>query len=280
MKIGVTGANGRVGGYVVNELMEQGYEVKAITWQYWEQSPIEQAQADMTSLEQVQRAVEGCDGIIHLAAYASPSGAVEPFVFQNNVMGTYNVLLASGLAGIRRVSVASSDCAFGITFSHKETKPLYLPMDELHPAAPDNCYGLSKMVGEQVAEGMSKRFDMSVASMRITHIIGEEEYGRNDYMKMRSNPEAGPWNVWSYIDARDCARAFRMSLEASFEGHEVFCIAAAQQRCLTSSQELIERYFPEAELRKPFVGNESLLDCSKAKHVLGFVPAYVWPKEI
>ncbi|NOU97988.1 NAD-dependent epimerase/dehydratase family protein [Paenibacillus sp. LMG 31456] len=280
MKIGVTGANGKVGSYVVNELLEHGYEVKAITWKHWDDSPVEQVQADMTSLEQVQRAVEGCEGIIHLAAFASPSGAVEPFVFQNNVMSVYNVLLTSGLAGIQRVSVASSDCAFGITFSHKETKPIYLPMDELHPTVPDNCYGLSKVVGEQVAEGMAKRFDMSIASMRITHVIGEEEYGRKDYLNMRDNPEADPWNVWSYIDARDCARAFRMSLEASFEGHEVFCIAAVEQRCLLSSKELAKRYFPEVELRKPFAGHESLLDCTKARDILGFVPTYVWPKEL
>lgn len=277
MKIGVTGANGRVGQYVVRELLEHGYEVKAITIQHWEASPVEQAQADVTQLDQVIRAVEGCEGIIHLAAYASPNGAVEPYVFQNNVMGLYNVLLAAGMAGMKRAAAASSDCAFGITYSHQETKPLYLPMDELHPAAPDNCYGLSKKVGEQVAEGMAKRFGMSIASMRITHVIEEHEYGKPNYVKMRSNPEADPWNMWSYIDARDCARAFRLSLEAPFAGHEVFCIAAAEQRSYTSSRELVARFFPEAELRAPFTGHESFLDCTKAKDILGFVPDYLWP---
>jgi nucleoside-diphosphate-sugar epimerase len=200
-------------------------------------------------------------------------------VFQNNVMGVYNVLLAAGLAGIRRAAVASSDCAFGITYSYRKTEPLYLPMDELHPAAPDNCYGLSKIVGEQAADGLAKRFDMSIASMRITHVTEEKEYSRESFKEMTVNPEAGPWNVWSYIDARDCARAFRLGIEAPFAGHEVFCIAAADQRCRLSSKELAERYFPDAELRKPLIGHQSFLDCTKARNVLGFVPQYAWPKE-
>ncbi|WP_165972180.1 NAD-dependent epimerase/dehydratase family protein [Paenibacillus piri] len=277
MKIGVTGANGRVGKYVIRELLEHGYEVKAITLYPWDQSPVEQAQADLTRLEQAERAVDGCDGIIHLAAYPSPFGAAEPMVFQNNVMGVYNVLLAAGMQGIRRAAVASSDCAFGITFSHRETKPIYLPMDEAHPTAPDNCYGLSKTVGEQTAEALAKRFGMSVASLRISHVIGEDEYNQENYAEMVVNPEAGPWNVWSFIDARDCARAFRLGIEGSFAGHEVFCIANDKQRCRISSMELAARYYPDAEIRKPFSGRESFLDNSKARNMLGFIPQYGWP---
>ncbi|TVY08890.1 NAD-dependent epimerase/dehydratase family protein [Paenibacillus cremeus] len=275
MKVAVTGANGRVGRYMIQELLDHGYEVRAVTMEPWEESPVEQAQADVKDAQQVFQALSGCDAVIHLAAIPSPHGYSESHIFQNNTMGVFHVLHAAGELGMKRAAVASSDCAFGITFSFQETKPVYLPMDELHPVAPDNCYGMSKVVGEQIAEGMAKRYGMTIASLRITHVLEPKDYSSGWLTKIIDNPEAEPWNVWSYLDVRDCVRAFRLSIEKPFSGHEVFCIASSEQRTAIPSKELASRFYPDAELRQPFTGRESFLNCTKAKTMLGFEAQYL-----
>lgn len=276
MKIAVTGANGLVGRHVLAELLEHGYDVRALTLSHWGACPAEQRQADVRDYDQVKTGLTGCDAVIHLAAYPSPSGPSERDVFSNNVMGVYNVLLAAGELGIRRAACASSDCAYGVTFSYQDTRPVYVPVDEQHPTAPDNCYGMSKVAGEQVAEGLAKRFGITVASLRITHVVPPEKYDEPGFNRSWADPEKGAWNLWSYVDGRDCARAFRLAIEQPFTGHQAFNIAAAEQRTATPSAELLKRYYPDAEIRKPMDGFRSLLDCTKAEELLGFVPRYRW----
>jgi len=280
VKVGVTGASGKVGKYVVAELLEHGYDVRAITPEAGVHSSVEQVQADVTRLEEVRKALEGCDAVIHLAAIPSPHGGTESQVIQTNVLGTYHVLLAAGECGISRAAAASSDCAFGITYSFRDTRPLYLPVDEDHPVSPDNSYGLSKVMAERAAEGIAKRFGMTIASLRITFVVEPHEYARRGFRQMTQNPLEGPWNLWSYLDVRDCARAFRLAIEAPFEGHEVFCIAAEHQRTVLSSRQLAEQYYPDADWRMSWNGFESLMSSAKARRILGFKPEYNWRDEL
>lgn len=95
-------------------------------------------------------------------------------MFQTNVTGLFNVELAAGNLNIKKVVIASSDCTLGITFSHQQTVPVYFPIDELHPTTPDNSCGLSKLAGEQVSDGMAKRFNMSIISLRISAVFNTE----------------------------------------------------------------------------------------------------------
>jgi nucleoside-diphosphate-sugar epimerase len=276
-KVAVTGAKGRVGQFVVRELLEQGHAVKALTHSPWEECPVEQARISITDYASLKDALDGCDAVVHLAAipWARPGDDLP--IFDTNVTGTYALLLAAGESGIRRVSVASSDCALGFTFSHQETTPDYLPVDETHPARPDNSYGMSKVAAEGVADGLAKRFGMSIASLRISWVTGPEQYRKDSrFWRTTEDPEAGPWNLWSYIDGRDAAQAFRLGIETDLGGHEVFCIAEDNSRVNLPSRELAARYFPNAEIRGEFEGTQSFENNAKAKRLLGFAPRYRW----
>ncbi len=280
MKIGITGAEGRVGQYVVNELLDYEYEVVAITMEPWADSPAENRVADITEYDQLLQAFQGCDAIIHLAGIPHPLRDDETRVFQTNTSGVFNAALAAGNLQIPKLVIASSDCALGITFSHQLTSPAYLPLDEEHPTAPDNCYGMSKLAGEQIAEGMAKRFDMSIVSLRISAVLNTEIYKADWFIHDLHNPERGVTdNLWTYIDVRDCARAFRLAVEADIPGHEIITIASHETRAIVRSEELIARYFPDTELRKPIQGFESFQDCSKAKQLLNFEAKYSWREE-
>jgi nucleoside-diphosphate-sugar epimerase len=281
MKIAVTGAKGRVGQSVIKELLSQGYEVKAITHTNWEQCIVEQVSLNVLDYNAVYEALKGCNAVIHLAAIPSPGKDLDQTVFQINTIGTYNIVLASGLLGIKRIAIASSDCALGFTFAHNRPPVEYLPVDEDHPARPDNGYGLSKIISERICTSMVQRFKgMVIGTLRISHVLEKEWVQKYDYFKRWvKDPESGPWNLWSYIDARDCAVAFRLAIEADFEGHQVFCIAAPNTRMAILSMDLIKKYFPEAVLNKDFNAYESLENSTKAEKILGFKAKFLWNED-
>jgi nucleoside-diphosphate-sugar epimerase len=277
MKIGVTGAEGRVGQILVQQLLQHGYEVRAISLKPWSESPTENVTADVTQYEQVYEALTGCDAIIHLAGITYPIPDQDTMVFQTNTIGIFNVELAAGKLNIKKVVIASSDCTLGITFSHQPTTPVYFPIDELHPTAPDNSYGLSKLVGEQVSEGMAKRFGMSIISLRISAVFNTDIYQCDWFIADLSTPENGVTdNLWTYIDVRDCARAFRLAIEADVPGHEIIHITAQDTRATVPSMELISRFFPHIVPSRQIDGNDTLHDCSKAVRLLGFIPEHSW----
>lgn len=280
MRIAVTGAAGRVGRYVVQELLDYNYDVLSITHRERKDWISEQITLEVENYEQIYQALEGCDGVIHLAAIPSPNKHKDAQVLQTNVIGTYNVLLAAGNRGIKRIAIASSDCALGFTYSFNRPEPIYLPVDEQHPPRPDNSYGLSKIMMEKAADGLAQRFEgMSIASLRITYVASPEEYQTGtSFDEWTKSPKKGPWNLWSYIDARDVARAFRLSIETNLEGHEVFYISAKNTRCRIPTSQLIDEFYPNARKNIAFIGNESLESSLKAEKLLKFTPEYSWDK--
>ena len=84
------------------------------------------------------------------------------------------------------------------------------------------------------------------------------------------------WNVWSYIDARDAAQAFRLALEADVKGAEVFIIANADTVMLRDNKELLAEVFPDVPQKGTFGPNESLFSIEKARRVLKYEPKYSW----
>jgi nucleoside-diphosphate-sugar epimerase len=278
MKIAVTGASGLVGKYVVQELAEHQYDVLLINHHH-DGLRHPQKVIDVRDFEAVKECLKGCEAVIQLAGIASPKGDMDSSVFENNLIGDYNIVLAAGLNGITRVALASSDCAVGLTWSQRDIKRVdYLPMDEEHPARPDNGYGIAKLLSEKMCDCMSIRFpEMSISNLRISHTAQPEDYLESSYFYACINdPEKGPRNLWSYIDSRDSAQAFRLAIEKKIIGHQVYYIAAKKTRCKVPSIDLIKKYYPNAELKAPFTGYESLENTKKAETLLGFKAKYSW----
>ena len=196
--------------------------------------------------------------------------------FGNNVTSTYNVLRAAADLGVKKVVIASSTAAFGFIYAKNLWPPDYLPVDETHPSKPQDSYGLSKVIGEQIAYSIViVHKDMTISSLRFPGVNFDLSY--ESFRDRWRNPATRASGFWTYIDARDAAMTCRMALEAKFHGHEVFIAAAPNNCMIQTTLELIKKYLPKGAKIKTVSGTHwSCVDSAKARRMLGFKPNHVW----
>src|SRR5262245_22978842 len=138
MRILVTGGNGLLGGYILRELMRAGH---AVTSYARHPAPTEGAHSvigDITDPAQLRQALPGHEVIIHLAAVTGPGKTTPAKLFETNLLGTVHVLEAALEAGAHKLVFASSGAATGFSFQRHEIVPHYFPIDENHPAEPQD----------------------------------------------------------------------------------------------------------------------------------------------
>ena len=83
-------------------------------------------------------------------------------------------------------------------------------------------------------------------------------------------------SLWSVVDARDAARAFRLALENDTIRHEVLIISGDETFSEVETLQLVKRYYPKVSLRSSLRGHSSLLSYRKAEEILGFRPSFRW----
>lgn len=276
MRIAVTGGSGKAGRYTIAELLAHGYEVTNLDQARPDPATCPFVQMDLTDMGQVYGGLVGHDAVVHLAAIPSPGGRPPEVVFGNNVMSTFNVVEAATSLGMKRVIIAGSESILGFPFATHRIVPQYLPVDEAHPALPQDPYGLGKVVVDDICRTATRRTGIPTVSLRFSWIRPQEEYASR-FPPMWENPEAGQFNLWSYVDARDVGRSCRLAVEADTTGFEAFYIAAADTFMRTPSRELAAAFFPEVtQLAEGWGGYDSMLDGSKAARLLDFVPQHSW----
>lgn len=274
MRVVVTGGSGLAGRAVVAELVEHGFEVTNVDRVPGDGSaPFKRV--DIEDLGQVYGALRGAEAVVHFAAIPRPTFDVPEVVFRTNVMGSFNVLEAAAAVGVRRVVTASSVSVLGFPFFERPFAPAYVPIDEEHPRLPQDAYALSKLVGEDIADGFARRGALDVVSLRFPWIHTPETFAAQ-IVPLQSDPAAGAANLWSYVDARDVGAAVRLALAADIRGHEAVFVAAADSFMPGSSAELVRALYPATVVRAGFVGNASLLSGEKAARLLGFRPRHRW----
>ena len=275
-KVVVTGGSGRLGQFVIRELLAHGYQVLSLDRVTPREKLCPSWIADLRNPSDLFEALKEAHGIIHLGAYQAPNLAADAETFGNNVTSTYNVLRAAADSRVKKVVVASSTAAFGFIYAKNLWAPDYLPLDENHPSKPQDSYGLSKVVGEQIADSIvTVQKAMTIASLRFPGVNFDLSY--ESFRDRWRNPATRASGFWTYIDARDAAETCRLALEAKFHGHEVF-IASAPLNCMIQpTRELVGKYLPRgAKIRKVSGTHWSCVDSAKARRVLGYKPKHIW----
>src|SRR5215468_4025935 len=114
--------------------------------------------AELGNLAEVERAVDGVDGIIHLGGH-SVEGSWET-ILNANIIGCRNLFEAARRKGVKRVVFASSNHAVGFYPRHH-----YIGVDV--SVRPDSRYGVSKAFGEALGAMYADKYGLRVLCIRI-----------------------------------------------------------------------------------------------------------------
>jgi nucleoside-diphosphate-sugar epimerase len=271
MRIAITGARGWVGAYVTAAARAAGHEIVAIDRAPPDSPPQPRRRdvvADATSYDALLAAFEGCDTLIHLAAIPSPLHEPDHVVHNHNVTASYNAMRAAIARGITRICQASSVNALGLSFS-RAPRFDYFPLDEHHPTYNEEAYGLSKWICEAQADSLVRRYDsVRIASLRFHYVTPSRDAARGEFGETLTQRGR---ELYGYIRGDAAADACLKSLAADFTGHEAFYIVAPDTLLDEPSADVAHRLHPEVEIRRPFIGNSSFFDTSKARRVLGWM---------
>lgn len=184
-KILVTGADGFIGSHLTEELVKQGFDVKAFslynsfnTWGWLDTLPqdimenVEVFTGDVRDPNGVREAMKGTDAVFHLAAliaipfsYHSPDTYVD-----TNIKGTLNVLQAAKQLDLDKVLITSTSEVYGTA--------QYVPIDESHPYQGQSPYSATKIGADRLAESFYRSFGLPVAIVRPFNTYGPRQSAR------------------------------------------------------------------------------------------------------
>jgi UDP-glucose 4-epimerase len=177
MRYLVTGGAGFIGSNTVDEIVRRGHSAVVLddfsagreeNLKQWA-GKIEIVRGSITNLPTVQKACEGADYVIHLAAQTSVPRSVGDPIESNhvNIDGTLNVLVAARDAKVRRLVYAASCAAYG--------EALIQPQRESMCADPISPYGVTKFVGELYAKVFGRCYGLETVSLRYFNVFGPRQ---------------------------------------------------------------------------------------------------------
>ena len=270
MKIAITGGNGDMGSNLIPYLLERGHEVISMDLRLPENLWGRQSKhivVDVNDYGQVVGGFAGADAVVHLAAHRSPLHHPAHQVYQENTVGSYNILAAAAALGIKKVCMASSINAIGGVYS-RSPKYDYFPVDEAHPTYSEDPYSLSKWVMEMQGNDFARRYeDMTIGSLRFHWLLDSRERAL-ELTKVMS--PAAVKHLWAYTCFADASRAILAVLQAAYKGHEAFYIVAPRTAVAAESITIAQAHYPDVPFKHEMPDHTGFFDCSKAERLLGW----------
>lgn len=181
-KVLVTGADGFIGSHLTELLLEEGYEVRALSvynsFNYWgwlddiKHPRLEVVSGDVRDAAFCRHITQGCDTVFHLAALiAIPYSYVAPESYvDTNIKGTLNMCQAALDHNVRRLIVTSTSEVYGTA--------RYVPIDENHPRQPQSPYSATKIGADAIAKSFYNAFNLPVTIARPFNTYGPRQSAR------------------------------------------------------------------------------------------------------
>lgn len=183
----VTGANGFIGSWLVQTLMDHGYTIHASIFPGSSASHLHSLpgasnativihEADFLDTDSISKAIEGCSGVFHVA---SPCTLDDPSIPEKElidpaVKGTLNVLTATKRFKVRHVVLTSS---ISVMVPNRNW-PHHLVLDESSWTDIDFCkflqkwYPVSKTLAEKLAWEYTETNGLDVVAIRPSTCLG------------------------------------------------------------------------------------------------------------
>ncbi|MDP6293252.1 MAG: NAD-dependent epimerase/dehydratase family protein [Candidatus Woesearchaeota archaeon] len=294
MNILVTGGAGFIGREVCKQLLAKGHTVRVadnLSKTGQEPEGVEFLNGDLTLQENADKAMEGIDVCLHLAAKVGGVGYMSQkpaTILDGSLKLLSAVFEAAKKAGTKRVVVASSSMVFADTdrFPSKESD-----VGEIPP--PKNIYGFSKLVTEYYAKAYSEEFGVNYTIIRPFNCYGVNSYLHQEVGYANVIPDfirkilaGGTMEMLGdgeqtrcFTHVSDMARGFILAAESekavneSFNigsNHEITMIDLANKIFALSGQEgtlevkNVQEFKHDVRRRVP--------DNTKSKDVLGWEP--------
>jgi len=169
MRVLVTGSNGRIGKHLIPLLQAAGHHVRGFDLTTPESMLDDYVNGSLSDQKALTDALDGVYAVIHLAALMSWDHRDNAKVFDVNVNGTFNLLEACKDRDLTRFVFASSGTVY------PENAPQYLPLDEEHPKNPNDFYGMSKLVGEDMVRNYGITAGLPYTILRFSNTQMVEE---------------------------------------------------------------------------------------------------------
>lgn len=294
-RFAVTGAGGFIGSHLVERLLADGHEVRALV-RYSSTSSIgflgdaRKAYPDRLVIEAgavedagcINRLVAGCDGVLHLAALIGiPYSYIAPHHYvQTNIVGTINVLDAVRQHDIRRMVHVSTSETYGTA--------QFVPISETHPVHAQSPYAATKAGADQLALSYYRSFGTPVVVIRPFNTYGPRQSARafiptvitqalsGDVIRLGSTaPRRDLTFVADTVDGM-----VRAATAASIDGLEINLGTGVSHSVGEVAEEIIAQVNPAARLthdpERDRPDNSEVMelqsDITRARDLLGYAP--------
>jgi len=182
-RILVTGGAGFIGSNLVHALLKRGDEVVVLdNFSTGRRENIASVLNDITLIEgslanpeDVHRALDGVDGVLHQGALPSVPKSLERPLDTNmaNIVGSLTLLEGCRQKGVQRLVYAASSSAYGDHDASIKTETL-----EVRPKSP---YAVQKLCGEFYASVYSDLFGLRTVALRYFNVFGPRQNPKSQY---------------------------------------------------------------------------------------------------
>ena len=221
MRYLITGGQGYLGSVATQELIKHGAEVfvfdNGLTGNKQIEAPgITYIEGDVRDLAALQNALQGIDGVIHLAAIVGDRACdIDPdFTWDTNYLGTVNIAKACKGAGVKRLVFASTCSNYGIFTGGRA--------DPQSPLRPRSLYAQTKIMAEHHLLSIGEN-ELDPCIVRLATLYGLSPRMRFDLVINRMTASAaidgqvivyggGQWRP--FVHVRDAARVMIRALTA------------------------------------------------------------------
>lgn len=268
MNILVTGATGRVGSRLVPRLLQNGNGVRVLVRNPESASALHAqgadiAQGDLTDTDSLERAVEGMDAIVHLAAFFR--GATPEQAQAVNLNGTIALAQAAQAAKVPRFVFTSTTLVYGPGHGAR-----FQEQDPPHPAS---AYPSSKAAAEQALLTMHSTHGLGLGILRLAFVYGDGDPHLAEGLRWFRN--WNPSQEMHMVHHADVAQAVELVLNAPTMDGEIYNVADDTPAGAGDILRLFDEDITPEATRLPIdPAFHQLVDTTKMCRDLGFHPIY------